>query len=49
MGSKVTVLDDVQIGDGSIIAAGSVVNKSFSGNSIIRGIPAKLLKNRNHE
>ena len=49
IGSKVTVLDGVQIGDGSIIAAGSVVNKSFPENSIIGGVPAKLLKNRNHE
>jgi acetyltransferase-like isoleucine patch superfamily enzyme len=49
IGSKVTVLDGVQIGDGSIIAAGSVVTKSFSENSIIGGVPAKLLKSRNHE
>jgi len=49
IGSKVTILDGVQIGDGSIVAAGSVVNKSFPENSIIGGVPAKLLKNRNHE
>lgn len=49
IGSKVTILDGVNIGDGSIIAAGSVVTKSFPENSIIGGVPAKLLKNRNHE
>lgn len=49
IGSKVTILDGVEIGDGSIIAAGSVVTKSFPANSIIGGVPAKLLKNRNHE
>jgi acetyltransferase-like isoleucine patch superfamily enzyme len=48
IGSKVTILDGVEIGPGSIIAAGSVVNKSFEGNSIIGGVPAKLLKMR-HE
>jgi len=46
IGSKVTILDGVEIGDGCIIAAGAVVNKSFPANSIIGGIPAKLLKSR---
>jgi len=46
IGSKVTILDGVEIGDGCIIAAGAVVNKSFPGNSIIGGVPAKLLKER---
>lgn len=49
IGSKVTILDGVQIGNGSIIAAGSVVNKSFPENSIIGGVPAKLLKTRTNE
>lgn len=46
IGSKVTILDGVEIGDGCIIAAGAVVNKSFPKNSIIGGVPAKLLKSR---
>lgn len=46
IGSKVTILDGVEIGDGSIIAAGAVVNKSFPVNSIIGGVPAKLIKSR---
>jgi acetyltransferase-like isoleucine patch superfamily enzyme len=46
IGSKVTILDGVEIGEGSIIAAGAVVNKSFPVNSIIGGVPAKLLKSR---
>jgi acetyltransferase-like isoleucine patch superfamily enzyme len=49
IGSKVTILDGVTLGDGCIIAAGSVVTKSFPENSIIGGVPAKLLKSRNHE
>ncbi|TRX39485.1 acyltransferase [Flavobacterium restrictum] len=49
IGSKVTILDGVQIGNGSIIAAGSVVTKSFPDNSILGGVPAQLLKNKNHE
>jgi acetyltransferase-like isoleucine patch superfamily enzyme len=49
IGSKVTILDGVKIGSGSIIAAGSVVNKPFPDNSIIGGVPAKLLKIRENE
>jgi acetyltransferase-like isoleucine patch superfamily enzyme len=49
IGSKVTILDGVNIGDGCIIAAGSVVTKSFPENSIIGGVPAKLLKNRKND
>lgn len=45
-GAKVTVLDGVTIGNGCVIAAGSVVNKSFPDNSVIGGVPAKLLKVR---
>ena len=46
IGSKVTVLDGVEVGEGSIIAGGAVVTKSFPANSIIGGVPAKLLKTR---
>ena len=46
IGSKVTILDGVGIGDGCIIAAGAVVNKSFPSNSVIGGVPARLIKTR---
>ena len=46
IGSKVSVLDGVEIGEGCVIAAGSVVNKSFPAGSVIGGVPAKLLKSR---
>ena len=48
MGSKVTILDGVELGEGCIVAAGAVVNKSFPPFSIIGGVPAKLLKTRNN-
>jgi acetyltransferase-like isoleucine patch superfamily enzyme len=46
IGSKVTILDGVEIGAGSIIAAGAVVTRSFPVNSIIGGVPAEILKER---
>jgi len=49
VGSKVTILDGVKVGEGCIIAAGTVVTKSFPANSVIGGVPAKLLKQRDAE
>lgn len=46
IGSKVTILDGVTLGDGCIVAAGAVVNKSYPANSIIAGVPARLIKTR---
>jgi acetyltransferase-like isoleucine patch superfamily enzyme len=46
IGSKVTITDGVTIGNGCVIAAGAVVTQSFPGNSIVGGVPAKLLKTR---
>lgn len=48
IGSRVTILDGVEIGPGCVIAAGAVVNKSFPANSVIAGVPAKKIKTR-HE
>lgn len=44
IGSKVTILDGVTIGDNCVIAAGSVVTKSMPANTVIGGIPAKVIK-----
>jgi acetyltransferase-like isoleucine patch superfamily enzyme len=41
--THVTILPGVQIGDDSIIAAGSLINASFPSDSFISGNPAKLI------
>ena len=44
IGANVTVLPGVTIGDNAIIAAGAVVNKDVPHNTIVGGVPAKILK-----
>ena len=45
IGSGVTILPGVQLGEHTVIAAGSVVTKSFiQGNIVIAGVPAKIVK-----
>lgn len=44
IGNNVIILKGVNIGDNSIIAAGSIVNKDVSPNTIVGGNPIKILK-----
>lgn len=43
------ILGGVTIGDGAIIAAGSVVTKDVAPYTIVGGIPAKYIRDRNRE
>jgi acetyltransferase-like isoleucine patch superfamily enzyme len=44
IGAKVTFLDGSIIGDNCVVAAGAVVNGIFPNNTVIGGIPAKIIK-----
>lgn len=44
--ANVTILPDVKIGKGAIVAAGSVVTKDVKPYSIVGGVPAKHIKYR---
>ena len=44
IGMGVIILKGVKIGDGSIIAAGAVVNKDVPTNCMVAGVPAKIIK-----
>jgi acetyltransferase-like isoleucine patch superfamily enzyme len=44
VGAKVTFLDGCVVGNNSIVAAGAVVNGVYPDNSILGGVPAKVIK-----
>lgn len=44
IGARVTIIGGVHIGDGSVIAAGAVVTKDVPKNSLVGGVPARLIR-----
>lgn len=46
IGANSTILKGVTIGEGSVIAAGSVVTKNVPAYTVVGGVPVKIIKNR---
>ena len=44
IGAHATVLAGVTIGDGAVVAAGAVVTKDVPENTVVGGVPAKIIK-----
>lgn len=49
IGAKVTFCDGSAIGDGCVVAAGSVVTKKFDDHCLIGGVPAKVIRKIGNE
>ena len=49
IGAAASILPGVTVGENSIVAAGSVVNKDVPDNVIVGGVPAKIIKSINTE
>ena len=45
IGANATILPGVTIGENSVVAAGAVVGQDVPDNTIVGGIPAKIIKN----
>ena len=45
IGAGVIIVQGVTIGNGAIVAAGSVVTRNVEPNTIVGGVPAKFIKN----
>jgi maltose O-acetyltransferase len=44
LGARCTILPGVTIGRGAVVAAGAVVNKDVACNTLVGGVPAKLIR-----
>ena len=45
IGSSATIICGVTIGENSIVGAGAVVTKNVPPNSVVAGVPAKIIRN----
>jgi len=46
IGANAVILGGVTIGDGAVIAAGAVVNRSVEAGAVVAGVPARVVKRR---
>lgn len=44
IGTHVTILSGISVGDGAVIAAGSLVNKDVEPRTMVAGVPAHVIK-----
>lgn len=49
IGSNVTILDGVTVGESSILAAGAVITKNIPPFSIAAGVPARIIRDRRRQ
>ncbi len=45
IGAGATILPGVTVGENSVVAAGAVVNKDVPANTVVAGVPAKVIRN----
>ncbi|WP_220738966.1 2,3,4,5-tetrahydropyridine-2,6-dicarboxylate N-acetyltransferase [Leuconostoc miyukkimchii] len=44
VGANAVVIEGVQVGDGAVVAAGAIVTKDVPENTVVAGVPAKIIK-----
>lgn len=46
VGANAVILEGVKVGNNSVVAAGAVVTKNVPGNTVVAGVPARIIKRR---
>lgn len=49
IGANATILPGVTIGENAVVAAGAVVTKDVAANTVVAGVPARVVKTIAHE
>ena len=49
LGAAVTVVPGVTIGDGAIVGAGAVVTRDVPANTVVAGVPAKIIRETGYD
>lgn len=49
IGGNCTILPGISIGEGSVVAAGSVVTRDVPANCVVAGVPARVIRKRGAE
>lgn len=49
VGANAVILEGVQVGDNAVVAAGAVVTKDVPANTVVAGVPAKVVKKRDEQ
>ena len=44
MGANAVVIEGVQVGNGSVVAAGAIVTQDVPENVVVAGVPARVIK-----
>ncbi len=49
IGANAVILEGVRVGEGSVVAAGSVVTEDVPAGSVVAGVPAKVVKQKDEK